>query len=251
MNTSRLKTPVTSWLLICVAGILLSACGVELLTTTAIRGELESQNVRHATQQLDHVQRRMGALNFNQAVQAYRAEHGVNPPSLEALVPKYLAEMPRKADGAPYYYDPATGTLSETPVAGGIPPADQQMMAAIRAAINQYGTATGFYPPTLDALYPNYLAQWPRTTAGESFLYNNQNGDVTHPRAHAAHHLPAAPPAGGVGPMGGMMTGAGMQPGGGGNNAAAAVRSHARGGAEGIADQNTARQNRVMDDLGL
>lgn len=253
MKTIIMKNRFRIFLVVVCSGMLLAGCGAEILTTTAIRGELEAQNIRHANQQLGLVQRRMDTLGFNQAVQAYRAEHGVNPPSLEALVPKYLAKMPLKPDGTPYHYDPATATLSESPAAGGVTPADQQMMLDIRNAINQYGTAIGYYPPTLDALYPTYLAQLPRTSAGEPFFYNNQNGDVVHPRAHAVPTPSGAGGrGGGVGPMGEIMTGVGMQQSlGGGNSAAGAVRSRARSGADAISGQHNDRQNQVMDDLGL
>lgn len=234
---------------------LLAGCGVELLTTTAVRGELESRQAGAAAKQLDYVRGKVGSVSFDQAVQAYRAEHGANPPSLEALVPAYLADVPRQADGSPYFYDPATGRLSATPPAD-VTRADREMMSAIRAAINAYGTATGYYPATLDDLYPRYLSQLPRTAAGQHFLYNNQNGQVTHPAQQAGVRppAPAARPVGsGAGPMGEVITGIGIQQelGRMSTGGSSAAQSRARGGAEDISGEHTNRQFEVMDQLGL
>ncbi|HOC68278.1 MAG TPA: hypothetical protein PKO23_05680 [Candidatus Hydrogenedentes bacterium] len=231
-----------SLLLFSAAGVF-SGCGVELLSTAAVESELQARNAKAATQQLDLVKKRVGAINVSQAIQTYRAENGAPPPSLEDLVPKYLAAVPRKADGTPYFYDPATGTVSETPVYNNAAAtADQQMINEIKNAIQRYGTATGYYPPTLDALYPAYLSQMPRTSTGGQFMYNNQNGDVRLPGGS-----PVAPARAGSGAPPGMP----QLQGGGGNAGATAVRSQARGNITGITDQQTDRQNRVMDDLGL
>lgn len=238
-----------------IASVWISGCGVELLTTTAIRGELDAQQAKSAARQLDYVKDKVGSLQFDQAVQAYRAEHGVNPPSLEALVPKYLAQVPKQPDGSPFYYDPATGRLSAAPPTG-ITQADREMMSAIHTAINAYGTATGYYPPTLDDLYPRYLSQPPRTAEGQHFTYNNQNGQVTHPAQQAGARSPAPaarPGGGGAGPMGEVMTGIGIQQelGRMSTGGASAAQSRARGGADDVSDQHTQRQMDVMNQLGL
>ena len=68
-----------------------------------------------------------------------------------------------------------------TSASASVPPQDQQTLYAIQQAIVQYGRATGYYPPTLDDLYPHYLPRLPRTATGEHFFYNNQNGYVAHP----------------------------------------------------------------------
>ncbi len=218
-----------------------SGCGVELLSTAAVESELQARNAKAATQTLDLVKKRVSGINVSQAIQTYRAENGTNPPSLEALVPKYLAEVPRKADGTPYHYDPATGTVSETPVYNNAAAAaDQQRIFEIKNAIQRYGTATGYYPPTLDALYPAYLSQVPRTASGGQFIYNNQNGEVS---------VPGGSPA--SAPHAGALPGMPQLQGGGGNAGATAVRSQARGNIQGLAGQQTDRQNRAMDELGL
>ncbi len=230
----------------------LAGCGVELLATTAIRGELDAQQAKSATKHIAYVKDKMGGMGVEQAIQAYRAEHGQNPPSLDALVPTYLPEMPRRPDGGAYAYDPVSGALH----GGDSMAADRALMESIRQAINQYGTATGYYPPTLDDLYPQYLSQLPRTSAGELFIYNNQNGYLEHPRPQGAVR-PAAPrPASGVsgsGPMGEMMTGIGIQQelGRMSTGGASAAQTRVRSGADGIADRQTSQQNQVMDQLGL
>lgn len=234
------------------AAMLLGGCGVELLTTTAVQGELQARNAKAATQQLDLVKGRVGALNVNQAIQAYRAETGSNPPSLDALVPKYLPSVPAQADGTPYAYDPATGKLA--PGYGGAPAADQQRIAAIKSAIHKYGTATGFYPPTLDSLYPDYLSELPRTASGDQFVYNNQTGEVRLPGGTAASQpIAAEAPQGGLSPVGQMLTGGGLQEslGNGSTAGATSARSHARGMVQDISTQTTNRQNQAMDQLGL
>lgn len=242
-----------------MVAVLFTGCGVELLATTAVRGELEAQNAKSAMKQLNYVKGKMGSINVDQAIQAYRADKGVNPPSLKALVPTYLAEVPKKADGSDYYYDPVSGKMTDSPISSAPTMSDTQMMEQIRQAINQYGTATGFYPPTLDALYPTYLSQMPRTASGQQFVYNNQNGYLASPTQQAA--APAAPAqqrqrvggGSGVGPMGEVMTGIGMQQqlnnmSSGGANAA---QSRSRGGINNLSHSHTDAQNQVMDNLGL
>lgn len=47
-----------------------------------------------------------------QAVESYYADYGRYPSSLEELVPDYLEQVPRKADGTPLSYNPETGAIS-------------------------------------------------------------------------------------------------------------------------------------------
>lgn len=249
----------------------LTGCGVELLTTTAIQGELQTQQMQAMKRQVQSASDTSGRATLERAIQTYRAEKGANPPSLASLVPDYVPAVPKRGDGADYVYDPARGVLLDGPAApvaapaaapGGATPADQQMMTAIRDAITRYGTATGYYPATLDALYPSYLAKPPRTSAGEAFLYNNQNGSVTHPRGGgAAPALPAPAPSaprapsgvGGAGPMGEVMTGVGMQQqlNSMGSSGASAAQGHATRSLGSTSSGHSDAQNRAMDQLGL
>ncbi|NLV42479.1 MAG: hypothetical protein GXY15_14800 [Candidatus Hydrogenedentes bacterium] len=249
----------------------LTGCGVELLTTTAIQGELQTQQMQAMKRQVQSASDTSGRVTLERAIQTYRAEKGDNPASLDDLVPDYVPAIPKRGDGTEYGYDPARGVLLDGPAApaaapaaaapGGATPADQQMMTAIRDAITRYGTATGYYPATLDALYPTYLAKPPRTSAGEAFLYNNQNGAVTHPRGGGAPTASAPAPTaprvpsgvGGAGPMGEVMTGIGMQQqlNSMGSSGASAAQGHATRSLGGVSSGHTDAQNRAMDQLGL
>ena len=84
-----------------LAVLAFSGCGVELLTTTAIQGELQAQQMKALKGQVEHAAGTSGQVNLQRAIDTYRAETGVNPPSLEALVPNYIAQIPVQAGGAP------------------------------------------------------------------------------------------------------------------------------------------------------
>lgn len=194
-----------------LAALLAAGCGVEVVTVAATQAELQKQAATAATRQLEHAERDTAQARIQNAIMTYQAENGAYPPSLDALVPGYLPAIPPKPDGTPYGYDPRTGRVLDRPMTGPNP-ADLQKIEEIRAAIHRYGTATGYYPPTLDALAPVYLPTPPRTADGRPFVYNNQNGYVGLPDAPApASASPVAPPVGGAGPMGEVMTGIGMQ----------------------------------------
>mgnify|MGYP003779171907 CR=1 FL=1 len=252
MNKTLKAHATLQCLLACAVCFSLLGCGVEMLATSAVEAELQAKNAQAATRQLDIVKGRADTISFSQAVQAYRAENGANPPSLDALVPKYLAAIPRQADGTPYAYDPATGSLK--PGDAGVSQADQKMIETIKSAIHRYGTTVGYYPPTLDTLYPDYLSQRPRTSAGGQFIYNNQNGDVRRPGGNPVRPIATqVPPSGGLSPVGQALTGGGMQqPLGNGSTAGAtAARSHIKSSVQDISQQSTDRQNQVMNQLGL
>ncbi len=251
--------------IIAIVALLLAGCGAEVLTATAVQGELQAQQLSAMKRQIGNAAGTSGRINVERAIATYQAEKGVYPPSLDALVPNYLPSLPAKADGTPYGYDATTGKLLEAPVAAtqaGPTAQDLQLIQQIQAAIGNYGQTTGFYPPTLDDLYPTYLKVVPRTASGEQFLYNNQNGSVTHPRQAQSASSPAAPapqaaqgnvPMGGAGPMGEVMTGVGMQQqlnsmGQSGANAAGGYAREKLGDAG--ANRND-QQNQAMDNLGL
>jgi hypothetical protein len=240
--------------------VLISGCGVELMATTATQATLQAKQAQAMQGQVGRVSEQMGRTNLERAIQTYKAEKGSFPATLDELVPNYVPAMPRRADGTPYGYDAVTGAVLDGPAAsaGAVTAQDMQTMQAIRDAINRYGTAVGYYPGTLDALYPAYLGKPPRTSAGEPFLYNNQNGAVTHPR-QASAAAPAGPAAvsgagvGGSGPKGEVMTGVGMQQqlGNGSNAGASAAQGHMnRSLQQSVGGQND-RQNAAMDQLGL
>ena len=131
------------------------------------------------------------------------------------------------------------------------------LMEQIRNAMHRHGTATGYYPVSLDALVPRYLDSPPRTSAGEEFIYNNQNGELRHPRENM--RISAQPQrrggmaVGGAGPMGEAMTGIGVM-----NelnrmnqSGTSSAGSRARGSAHDISNAQNDRTSQAMDELGL
>jgi hypothetical protein len=243
--------------LIGLLALVLTGCGVEVLTATAVQGELQAQQLTAMKRQIGNAAGTTGRINIERAITTYQAEKGVYPPSLDALVPEYLQALPVKPDGSSYGYDPNSGKLLEgtqTGASAGPTPQDNQMIRQIQAAIQQYGQDTGYYPDTLDNLYPNYLTTLPRTSSGEAFVYNNQNGYVAHPGAMpAARPAPQAGSMGGAGPMGEAMTGIGMsqQLDSMNQSGASGTGSYARDKIGGATTDHNDRQNKAMDDLGL
>jgi hypothetical protein len=138
----------------------------------------------------------------------------------------------------------------------------------IQNAINQYGMAVGYYPPTLSALVPTYLQSVPKTDGGEDFYYNCSDGTLKHPAARnglmttaGAPARPAAPAAnrpagtavGGAGPMGEVMTGVGMQNqlNSMSNAGASSAGTRMRESVGGTAGTHNQQQEQAMDNLGL
>lgn len=236
-----------------LASLLLSACGAELVTTTAITGTLQAQQAGAMRRQLDHATGTSGRINLEKAIQTFQAEKGYNPPSLDALVPQYIPAIPPKADGSAYGYDPSSGQLLGAP--GAVTPSDQQTIAQIQQAITQYGTAVGFYPPTLDALAPVYLPIPPRTTDGREFIYNNQNGQVLHPGLPGGGNstVPGGAAMGGPGPMGEVITSIGVQQqlGSGSSAGTSSASSYGRSNARDVSGAYSDRQMKAADELGL
>jgi len=94
------------------------------------------------------------------------------------------------------------------------PPGDSEKMAEIRKAINAYGNDIGYYPPSLYALVPDYLAEVPTNADLLDFIYNPQDGALTNPSEVSKPRKAKrkdAPPVGSTGPMGEVMTGISIQ----------------------------------------
>lgn len=247
--------------LVLLSALLLAGCGVDMLMTTAIQGELQAKQAQSANRVLKQAKAFAGTTEMESAIRLYRAERGQNPPSLEYLVPTYLAGVPVQPDGSAYGYDPLSGRISKEATAANNAVRDQQTIAAVLAAIQQFGTATGFYPATLDDLYPRYLSELPRTLGGQEFVYSNQTGEVSLPysvqtqptRRAAAPRNRGGGMGGGAGPMGEMVTGMGISQQldgmhqSGVSSASSRTRQQVRTGA---ADQNQ-RLDQAMDDLDL
>jgi len=259
MNT--LRALVLAGLVAAAAG-----CGVELLTTTAIQGELQAKQAKSALGHLRYAENTASRISIQQAVDVYRAEKGVNPATLDALVPEYLPSIPEKADGGAFGYDPATGTVTDRPVpqpvVQGPTEADIQKMNQLAVAIDTYGRNTGYYPGSLAALVPDYLVHVPVTDGGQAFLYDPQTGAVYHPAQERSQGAAVGPrqqvqqPMGmgaGAGPMGEMMTGIAIQNqlNSMSNAGAASARTRARQNIDQSFQGHDQRQQRIMDDLGL
>jgi hypothetical protein len=242
----------------CIA--LMSGCFLDLLGATAITSTLQKRQLETGQRVLDRTTDTTTRINLEQAIASYHADKGYFPASLDALAPAYIASVPKRGDGTPFGYDPASGRLLDGGAQGmGPTPADHQKMQQIHQAINAYGHATGWYPPTLEALVPQYLAAVPYTDSGQPFLYNNQNGDLRHPNAHlqqqygGAHNAPRGGGAAG-GPMGEALTGIGMQRQlqnmnqSGASNAGTRARENIN---QQRGSENEQRQNRLLEDLGV
>lgn len=244
---------------------LLAGCGAEVLTTTAIVGELHKENASAMKGQLDAASQQMGRTEVQGAINTYMAEKGYYPTSLKDLTPEYLAELPVQPDGTLFNYNPETGRLLDGP--GAQPPARQVItsgerykMKTIREAINAYGYDTGYYPPNLQALVPNYLSSIPTTDDGMAFLYNPQDGALTHPYKSQQNLTPQqntnAPAqrrgmSGAGGPMNEAVTSIGIQ-----NqlqnmnqSGAAGTRSTGRRSIDSINQQHQRRQEKALEQI--
>ncbi len=230
--------------------LLLSNCGVELLTTTAIQGELQAQQLKSMQKQVQSVSNQTAKINLQRAIQTFQAENGRYPTSLNELVPKYLPSLPNPGNGMRFTFDPATGQILTIPAE--IPEEDLRRMEQIKYAVLQFAYATGYYPQNLDVLYPNYISFTPRTTSGEQFVYNPQNGSVSHPRqglispqAPAQVGATSTPISEYTGAIG-IQQHLGNSP-----NSSGSVGTYIRGNINNIQNDYSNKQNKVMDDLGL
>ncbi len=249
----------------------LPGCGVELLTTTAIEGKLQADQMKAMKGQITRASDTTAKINLQRAIDTYAAEKGRYPATLAELAPGYLPSVPNRPDGTPYGYDAVAGKVLDgpaapPPVSAGPTPGDMQKMNQIREAVNSYGRAVGFYPPSLAALVPTYLASVPKTDSGQDFIFYPQNGALYHPAqlmqqpqapVAAQPPMPQQPRVnagmGGAGPMGEAMTGIGIQNQLNSNSNAGSntAGSYGREKIGGIAGQHNQQQEQVMNNLGL
>lgn len=159
--------------------ICLSGCLVELLVGSAVTADMAAQQASTTMGTMNQAQIDTDLTLIQEAVETHYFEKEAYPRDLFELVPTYIGAVPNRPDGKPYGYNPITGEVFES--GEGPAPADYLMMESLETAINTYGMATGYYPPTLDDLYPAYVPTPPRTAAGQPFIYNNQNGQLEHP----------------------------------------------------------------------
>jgi hypothetical protein len=249
-----------SFVLLLLIPIVCPGCLVEVLTTTAIQGELAARNAQSGAAALNHAKESRARIEAEQAIRAYQAEKGTYPPSLNALIPNYLASVPLHPDGRPYGYDPATGKLLEEPVrapsVAGYTATDQRNLEAIGDAIYRYWESTRQYPRTLADLAPTYMSRVPTLESGAAFEYDAVSGAVYPPatvqRAPAAG-VPVARAGGGAGAgtVGEVLSGIAIS-----NelsnmntSGTAAASGRARGNVSSIQNTHNAQQNRALDQI--
>lgn len=231
---------------------LMTNCGVELLTTTAIQGELQAQQLKSMQRQVQTVSNQTAKINLQRAIQTFQAENGRYPTSLNELVPKYLPSIPEAGGGSHFTFDPYTGQIVTMPAT--VPIDDLRRMEQIKYAVLQFAQVTGYYPASLEVLYPNYISFYPTTVSGEQFLYDPQTGAVSHPKStiYGTTSSQSSAPVGGTGIVGEYTTGIGIQQQlGNMPNQSGSVGTHMRGSINNIQNDYSNRQNQVMNDLGL
>jgi hypothetical protein len=179
---------------------LMSGCGLELLAGTAIQGTLQKEAASSAKDTIDYAQDTTSRMSIEQAINAYAAEMGEYPESLDVLVPEWLPRIPKKADGTEFGYDPETGVLLDGPVEPTAPGAtaeaapepslldpvplqesNQERLLRIHEAITKYTAEKGKYPTSLWALVPDYLPEYIKTKDGQDFNYDRATGIVSTP----------------------------------------------------------------------
>ena len=182
------ETMISRLLTLPIFAIILSGCMAEVLTTTAIQGELAAQNAVAATRALDYAKDSTARVNLRHALDAYQASNGTYPPTLDALAPSWIESVPTQSDGTRFNYDSTSGTFwggaGATGPAAATGPTDYdlQKVSYLDQVVARYGAATGFYPPSLQALVDNgYMPKVPKTQSGEEFVYYSQNGAIYHP----------------------------------------------------------------------
>ena len=147
---------------IALAPLAFAGCLVETMTTTAIQAELAAQNATAAANAYRNAGASLGASQISRALQSYRAEYAVFPPSLEALVPTHLQAVPTTASGNAYYYNPLSGEFSQTPIPGvsAVTAEDRRNLDVLGAAIGRYWQGASSVPPSLQALVESRRIRW-------------------------------------------------------------------------------------------
>lgn len=168
-----------------------------------LRGESDSdreaaRKIEKANRDLLRDQLESDYRHLQSAVNSFEREHGRFPWDLSELGPPHIEEVPLRPDGEAFGYNPITGEIYRSNE--GPAPEDYAMMGRIWQAIQNHGAETGYYPATLEALYPRYLPVLPRTASGGQFTYNNQTGELRHPdegKQHSEVQFFGIQPAGG------------------------------------------------------
>jgi hypothetical protein len=230
----------------------MSGCMLELLTTTAIQGELAARDAKAGAQALNYAKESQSKMQAQSAIRAYQAETGKYPASLSILVPEWMPSLPVHPDGSPYGYDPSTGALLDSPSAQPVPLTDddRRNIGKIEDAIYAYWQATQDYPRSLADLQPLYIDRVPMASSGASFGYDPQTGAVGAPGAAQAPPAPRAP-VGGAGPLGEVSTGIAIQNQLSNMNSSGtqATGGYARRGLQGIGNAHDLQQQRALNQI--
>jgi hypothetical protein len=253
------------YFLLVLITLTMPACLMEVLTTTAIQGELQAQNASAANRTLTHAKDNQAKAQLQHGINAYTAEHGQYPSSLYVLVPDYVTSVPLQTNGQSFGYDPATGAITSGPAAQGsqggqyptVTPQDKKNMEMIGDAIYVYWESTGYYPASLDSLTPLYITKLPKMSTGENYWYNTQTGLVFHPGEQSQNNsggqFSTGASSGGAGLLGETTTAIGIQNQLGNMNQGGtqSTSTRSRNTTRGISDAHSQRQMDALKDLGL
>ena len=143
--------------------VLLSGCGLDVLMSSAIQGELQGRQAEEMTRQLQRQQATPTAgippsdlqtlEQIQQAINQYGMATGFFPTTLDDLVPQYLSTPPRTESGAQFIYNnqngflahpaqhmPQPGAAPGAPPGTGLSPMGQYMTGAgVRESMPQQG----------------------------------------------------------------------------------------------------------------
>lgn len=175
------------YVLLLALGVMHTGCLLEVMTTTAIQGELAAQNASQGQQALNNARDMKGKTELEQAIKLYAFDTNHYPVMLSDLVPGYLPAVPMRGNGQPFNYDSSTGKILmhgnaiPNQRAVSMTQGDVQNLELMRDAIYTYWQTTGRYPQSLDSLTPLYIDTVPSMSSGGAFLYDVTTGAVNHP----------------------------------------------------------------------
>jgi hypothetical protein len=236
---------------------------MEVMTTTAIQGELAAQNASAANRTLSYAKDNQAKAQLQHGINTYTAEHGQYPASLQMLVPDYLASVPMQSTGEPFGYNPANGTIAtgaaaQTMQHPAVTQQDLKNLELIGKGIYSYWQSTGYYPQTLDSLTPLYMTKLPKMSNGQDYWYNTQTGLVYHPAQQSqpntgGRHTTGASSGGGGGLLNETTTAIGIQNQLGNMNRSGtqSTSTRSRNTTRGLSGSHSQRQMDALNELGL
>lgn len=225
--------------IVLVIALCSTGCLMEVVTVTAIQGELAAENAQASVRVLGQAKDFKARIELESALSAYKIDKEHYPAALTDLVPIYIAAVPALSNGLEFGYDPATGALTEQRLgarqassaqAPAFTQQDVQHLYNLRKAIYDYGQMNGRYPESLDVLLPLYIQSLPRMASGQVYPYNSQSGVVSHPGEYQAYNQQRN-----TGQSGGQSSGP----------------RTAGGQANSISGGHSQRQLKALDDLGF